>query len=380
MKSWMKKLVDQLDMDWNSNANPNPNKKTGTSPTTPPPDLSDLSEEKATILFILDVYNKHLFDIEKHSLRKVRETLDNYAKDLLDPKSPRADMALFNIRQFFSTYRIDEFTYMQSNLEEFKRIIWEFADQLGDELKAEKKADEDMNQSLEELREAVEANSMEELKRKSKEFIQQYKGLQSQKDERKTKRLTQVRKNLNAVKKQLLKAHETALTDHMTGAQNRRSFDEHIKKSFQMHQIDEAPVTLLMLDIDHFKKVNDTYGHDIGDFVIKECVRMTKEVFARPNDFVARLGGEEFAVVLSDFTEETALKKCDELMNRIRKEVFVHGEHQIRFTISIGVAQATTLDTTESWMRKADESLYASKNNGRNQATCWSQLRLKSAA
>lgn len=382
----MKKLVDQLEMDWNT-ADSAKNKKSSSTKTANDQDnglsnegYPDLSEEKATLLYILDVYNKHLFDIEKHNLRKVRETLDNYSKELVDPNNPKADMALFNIRQFFSTYRVDEYTYMQSNLEEFKRIIWEFADQLGDDLTAEKKADDDMNKSLEDLREAVEANSMEFLKKKSKEFIQAYKEHQSAKDGRREKRMTQVRKNLNNVKKQLLKANETAYADHMTGAQNRRSFDLQIQKTFQMHKIDQAPVSLVFIDIDHFKKVNDTYGHDIGDFVIKECVRMVQETFNRSNDFIARLGGEEFAVLLPDYNEEAANKKCEELMAKIRKEVFIHGENQIRFTISIGICEAHSADSFENWMKKADQCLYQSKQSGRNQATPWSRFVLKSVA
>lgn len=377
----MKKLVDQLDMDWNAqNANGSKKAAGNLSSESKEKSFPELSEEKATLLFILDIYNKHLFDIEKHNMRKVREQLDAYSKDLVNPHNPKADMALFNIRQFFSTYRIDEYTYMQSNLEEFKRIIWEFADQLGEELRQEKKADDEMNQSLEDLREAVEANSVETLKKKSKEFITAYKEHQSTKDERRTKRLAQVRKSLNSVKKQLLKANETALTDHMTGAQNRRSFDDQVQKTLQMYNLDQAPVSLVFLDIDHFKKVNDTYGHDIGDFVIKECVRMTKETFNRSNDFIARLGGEEFAIILPDYTEEAALKKCEELMAKIRKEVFIHGEHQIRFTISMGVCEAAGIDNPDLWLKRSDESLYFAKQNGRNQAIPWSRLALKTVA
>lgn len=375
----MKKLVDQLDVDWSANQSNGTPKKNGDQVTQANNPL-ELSEEKATLLYILDVYNKNLFDIEKHNIRKTRETLDNYSKDLVNPHSAKADLALFNIRQFFGAYRMDEYSYMQTNLEEFKRIIWDFADQLGDDLKHEKKNDDDMNQSLELLREAVEANSVEALKKTSKEFIAAYKGQQNQKDERRSKRLATAKNNLQSIKKQLLKANETALTDHMTGAQNRRSFDDHLIKTVQMHNFDGAPVTMLMLDIDHFKKVNDTYGHDVGDFIIKECVRMIKETFHRSNDFVARLGGEEFAVVLPDFTEEFACSKCQELMDKIHKEVFIHGEHQIRFTISIGVTQIKTPDKTESWLKRADEALYHSKNSGRNRTTLWSQLGLKSVA
>src|SRR5690606_34478265 len=120
----------------------------------------------------------------------------------------------------------------------------------------------DINQSLEGLREAVESNSIEDLRAKSREFINFYLKHQTAKNERRSKRMEHIKKNLSTVKRQLMDANQTMRRDHMTGAHNRRSYDEQVRRYLQLQDIDKEPMTLILLDIDFFKKINDAFGHD----------------------------------------------------------------------------------------------------------------------
>lgn len=355
MKQWVKKLVDQL--EW-SDSNP---EETHSN--------IEMTEDRATLLYIIDTYSKHLFEVDKQPLRRVRDTLDTFVKGLVNTDSKSSEKVLFQLRQFFSSYRIDEYSYIQNTFDDFKRIIWDFAEQLSDDIQYEQAKDAEAKQSLEQLREAVDANSIDALRSKSREFIDFYIKYQSQKEDRRTKRMSSMKKNLSSVKKQLLEANNNMRVDHLTSAFNRKSFDEQMKKYMQMSVISQTPVTLLTLDIDFFKKINDAYGHDIGDFVLKECVKMLKEVFHREDDFVARIGGEEFAVILPSFTYEHAMVKAEEALNKIRKEVFVHGELTIQFTVSMGIAQWLQNETLDQWVKRADTALYTSKQSGRNKYT-----------
>ena len=124
-----------------------------------------------------------------------------------------------------------------------------------------------------------------------------------------------------------------------------------------------------MVDIDHFKRINDTYGHPIGDFVLKELVKALQSLFMRDVDLVARMGGEEFAILLPDYNSEMALKKAEEVLERVRREAFIHEAHQIRFTVSLGVAELSPGESVAAWYKRADLALYNSKNTGRNKAT-----------
>lgn len=355
----MKKLVDQLDMDWGSSSSSEV-KKAQAIP---------LSEERATLVYMLDVCNKTLFEVPNHSVRKVRAKIDTFAREIVHPESPEAlNDTLFRLRQFFSSYRIDESTFVQNTIDDFKRIIWDFADHLSEEL-SEQNGQPDMDRSLSQLREAVESNSVEELRAKSREFIDLYLKTQTSTNERRSKRMETIKKSLGTVKRQLMEANQTMRRDHLTGAHNRRSYDEQIKRYLQLNELDKDPITLVMLDIDFFKKINDNYGHDIGDFILQECVRMLQESFSREEDFIARLGGEEFAVILPGCDATAAVKICEAAMAKIRKEVFIHGSHQIRFTVSMGIAPLIPGENADTWYKRADAALYESKTTGRNKFT-----------
>lgn len=360
MKKWMQKLIDQFDFE---------NTEEGGETVRP-----EVSDERATLLFLIDTYNKHLLEVDSHPVRKVRETLDDFARELLQPDKPNADRVLFRFRQFFSSYRIDEYTYMQKSFEEFRSILWDFVEQLGEDINFEQNSDLEVMQNLDELKEAVEANSIEDLKSQSRQFIDFYTSFQTKKDERRTQRLESISKNLSAVKKQLTEANHSARKDHLTGAFNRKSFDESLQQHWNLFQISKSPVSMIILDIDHFKKVNDTYGHSTGDYVIQECVRLLSESFTREQDIVARIGGEEFAVIIPDCSEVITAKKADQARKAIQANAMVDGDTKIQFTVSMGVAQLTEGEHFSDWLKRADEALYHSKENGRNTVSMHSKL------
>lgn len=362
MKQWVVKLIQQLDMSF---IKPD---------TTPLPEIPTISEDKATLLYMIDVYNKHLFEIEKHSIRKVRTKLDNLSKALLDPDPKNTEKTLFDIRQFFSSYRIDEYSYIQNTFDDFKRIVWDFADQLSEDIEFEDAKDKNLAHHLNGLKEAVEANSIEALRTKSRDFINSYVEYQTQKNDIRERRMSSVKKNLNTIKKQLVVANSNLSMDHLTSAHNRKSCDEYIQKLAQIQQLSQTPSSMLMIDIDFFKKINDSYGHDIGDYVLKECVRILSEVFAGEGEMVARIGGEEFVVVLPNHSVELAVLRAEEAQKKIREESFIQGNLDISFTVSMGIAQLLENETSSEWLKRADTALYQSKNSGRNKYTVASHL------
>lgn len=360
----MKKLVDQFGFEWD------PDQQGPVGPDGTP----GISEDRATLLYMIDVYNKHLFELESHPVRKIRETLDEFARELLNPEKKDFERTLFRFRQFFSAYRVDEYTFIHKTFDDFKGIIWDFVDQLSDELSFEKLQDQEVSTSLAHLKDAVESNSIEQLRTKSREFIDFYTEYQSRRDSRRTQRMSSIKRNLDVVKKRLVEANHSMRRDHLTSAYNRKSFDEQLVQYTKLVQHSNKPVSLIILDIDHFKKINDTYGHDTGDFIIKECVRLLQETFHRETDFVARIGGEEFAVILPDHTINDAELIANETLKRIRKEVFVMDKSEIRFTVSMGIAQMHEDEDVSNWIKRADMALYKSKNSGRNRLSLAGQL------
>jgi two-component system, cell cycle response regulator len=161
---------------------------------------------------------------------------------------------------------------------------------------------------------------------------------------------------------------EMAVTDQLTGLHNRRYLDTHVNMLFDQSALRARPLSLLMLDIDKFKLVNDSYGHDAGDEVLKEFAARVKTC-TRAIDVIARMGGEEIVVALPD----TALDAASAVAERIRAYVegrgfSIHnGAREITVTVSIGVASRTPADADpHALIKRADEALYEAKGKGRN--------------
>lgn len=362
MKKWVEKLIEQFDFDLSSQ--PGKGGEPGAQISA-----EGISEERATLLFIIDTFNKHLIDFDGHPVRKTREILDAFAKELLHSEHQPTEKVLFRFRQFFSAYRIDESAYLQKTFEDFRSIIWDFVDQLAEDVCQEQKEDFEVRQHLDQLKEAVETNSIADLKNSSRRFIDSYVETQFKKDKRKTNRMKSIRQNLNTVKKQLTEANNAVRVDHLTQAFNRRTFDEYVEQHWKLYQASQHPVSLLLVDIDHFKKINDNFGHQVGDFVLKELVATLKTMFKRDSDLLCRIGGEEFAILLPDFKIEHAQTKAEEVLAKVRSETYVHEDKKINFTVSIGIAQLCEGESRDGWIKRADLALYNSKNTGRNKLT-----------
>ncbi len=160
---------------------------------------------------------------------------------------------------------------------------------------------------------------------------------------------------------------QLATTDPLTGASNRRHFIDKASAELKRCKRYGSKMAVLMLDVDYFKQVNDTYGHCIGDEVLKQLVHCCHQEL-RTNDIFGRFGGEEFAAVLVESHQETALQTCERLSQQISKLKIRSGREQVSITVSIGLAMHSAADTSiDSLLKRADDALYSAKNAGRNQ-------------
>lgn len=156
-----------------------------------------------------------------------------------------------------------------------------------------------------------------------------------------------------------------SMTDRLTGISNRRKLDELLMQESEQAKRYDRPLSLLMIDIDHFKNVNDIYGHQIGDCTLQSVAAVLKENI-RSSDIVGRFGGEEFMVICPESDQRSAYLLGEKLRLAIEQYEFNTINHA---TISVGVAQLQTLDTLSEWIEKADIALYQAKNEGRNRVS-----------
>jgi len=174
-------------------------------------------------------------------------------------------------------------------------------------------------------------------------------------------------KSFAAVVVDELELRRIAQTDHLTGAVTRRGFTHELEKAMSRFRRSGHPTALLLMDIDHFKQVNDGYGHPAGDAVLKVVSNeLTKQL--RVSDTLGRWGGEEFAVLLQDIATEHALDTSERLRKHVESLVMGYGPDQ-RVTASFGVAQLDpTMASVQDWLVAADEALYEAKRAGRNRS------------
>ena len=181
---------------------------------------------------------------------------------------------------------------------------------------------------------------------------------------------TQIRKKryTERLRDNVQQSMEMAITDGLTGLHNRRYMESHLGTLVDQASMRGKPLAVLVLDIDYFKAVNDTWGHDAGDEVLREFAqRLRKSV--RGIDLVCRLGGEEFVVVMPDTDAGVASIVAERIRNRVAGEPFaIHkGARAIDVTVSIGMAQRLGGDTdADTILKRADQALYRAKRDGRN--------------
>ena len=174
----------------------------------------------------------------------------------------------------------------------------------------------------------------------------------------------------NSLKQQNSSLSVLASTDYLTGVMNRRMFNDISERYFQTAQKNELSLTLLLLDLDHFKKVNDTYGHQAGDQLLKRFVK-TLESILNKSDIFARIGGEEFAVLLSQINSDDAYLLAERIRKKIENDFMTYEGQDIRVTTSIGISENRETDTEfEDIFSRADMALYQAKHKGRNK-TCY---------
>jgi diguanylate cyclase (GGDEF)-like protein len=175
-----------------------------------------------------------------------------------------------------------------------------------------------------------------------------------------------------------------AQLDGLTGIANRRRFDQVFEQEWQRGARTGSWLSLILIDIDHFKKYNDFYGHPAGDSCLKQVVSCLEGTSARAADLVARYGGEEFAVLLPDTDPAGAQWVADSIRNTVRDRDIEHADSPVsaRVTVSIGVASVipATDGSPDELIEFADEGLYAAKTEGRDRIQCRPQVKEQSSA
>jgi diguanylate cyclase (GGDEF)-like protein len=164
------------------------------------------------------------------------------------------------------------------------------------------------------------------------------------------------------------RAFALATVDPLTGAHTKGHFDETLPKEIQRAAQHQKPLSVVLLDIDHFKRVNDTFGHPVGDSVLTRVAQTAKGLLSPPST-LHRVGGEELAIIAPELNRPAALAMAESIRAAVQALLFEHEGHRFGVTVSLGVADLAPSEGPADIYRRADQKLYASKAAGRNRVS-----------
>jgi diguanylate cyclase (GGDEF)-like protein len=269
------------------------------------------------------------------------------------------------VGQFVTGLRRTETETVGRSMTTLRETLAEFLSGLRSIVSEDGRAEQEVQAQIERLRVAVTTDSLQELKN---EALSVSGALTSVVEARKKAQKTvmeELGSRVRDLSRELDEARKEGAQDALTKVANRLAFDQYISKVVGLDGLFGKATCLLMVDIDHFKKINDTFGHPTGDDVLRKLGDALSRTFPRKTDFVARYGGEEFVVILRDTNLREAAIPASRLLAAARGVVIAR-EGGWNITVSVGLAQLAEAESPEDWVGRADRALYEAKHGGRN--------------
>ena len=325
-----------------------------------------VSAVRSLLLFIQE-FVLDISEIEPDRFRGNLGAVSEQVKSggLFKPPRRRFEKQKVEIAEFIDKQR----AYLNDREKEFRDVI----DLLTRAMAALNAENEDFNlkvyEKSEKLEEIIRIEDIRKIKSALQMEVENIRDVIRKKQESDKGRVETLSRQVETLSAELEKAREESMRDGLTDAYNRKAFDRQLKNLVQRNSVMRSPFSLLMIDVDDFKAINDTHGHPLGDRVLVSLVHKCRG-FIRAEDFPARYGGEEFAIILPGASIKNAQKKASHICRAIADTLYrvdVDGkEIELSVTVSIGVSAYRPGDTEIDVIERADKALYDAKHAGKN--------------
>lgn len=344
------------------------------APAAPPGE--DVDRLIDTLARIVRGYGQAALDLEESPRAEIVALADRWAEHLtlgrprpggdskLSAPSGRRDLP--GVRDFVLAHRERETRAATEALTALRGVLWSVVQRLGRAIPQEAASDEAARAQLERLRLAAERGSIEHLRAEADRTVGTLGQLLEARRTRERERAQELGREVQSLGERLRDAEREAALDPLTQLANRRTFDRLLEHAVSLGALTDRPGCLLVIDADRFKTVNDKHGHPAGDAVLVAIADALVRCFPRRMDCVARLGGEEMGVLLTECGREDGARLAERALAAIRALRVTHGEKILSVTVSIGLAERTSGDDAASWMGRTDRALYAAKERGRD--------------
>jgi len=340
-------------------------------------EVEDDGQAIVSLGWVLRCLGRHSFDLEERSEAEIEKEFEKWAMHVLmgvpirdeeakgEEESFKRDWG--ELTKFVNHHRQQEKKYVNRNLQDVRNVLWEFTNTMGRAIVEDQESDQQMVDYLVQLRSATERGSFSEVKEALLSVVQDMNVVIDARKNRQQQRIKRLGEKLRVVEQELGSARKQMTLDPLTQLYNRGALDLQLERTASLSFFSETPACVFMIDIDHFKQINDTHGHPAGDAVIQQLANRLVSTFPRKTDFVGRYGGDEFCVLLPGANLELCQRLGIRLLEDVSRKVFCYQEMSIPATVSVGVAELMPRDTVSTWLERADRALYRAKENGRNQ-------------
>ncbi|HET6335597.1 MAG TPA: GGDEF domain-containing protein [Polyangiales bacterium] len=323
-----------------------------------------------TLADMLRACGDHAFDTPAHKAEEIKKRADAWMRHLLmggpHPDTGKtSDRDFIGVRRFVRDLRTSELAYVRSALTDFRTMISAVFGNIERVLLRDGEGDVQMKQSIARLRERSQKATLEELRREVQMVTTELSSLIGSREKRRNEEVAALGAELRQLHGRLQESRKNAETDALTGVHNRRAFDSFSDRVIEFDGMTGAPVSLLMIDVDNFKQLNDSLGHLIGDEALSTIGKALARAFLRKCDFVSRYGGEEFAVIVRDADAIEARRMAERARTAIGT-IRIESNPGLSLSVSIGVATLHMPETKLEWLKRADDALLDAKRAGKN--------------
>ena len=328
-----------------------------------------------TVASLLKVFGEHAFDTDNVTAAETRSECEGWAQRITvgagksqptegEAKPFRRDFG--GVRRYFSAQRSHEREFVGRSLGNLREAVHAFARCLTTTVGEDRAADERVGAQLGKLVGAFQSNDSEAIRHEAEGIVSVVQEVMAKRSESQKRMLGELSQKIAELRDELQEVRERAALDPLTQLFNRAALDAHLDRVADLAFLLSSSPCILMIDVDHFKKTNDSYGHPAGDEVLRGVADMLVRNFLRREDFVARYGGEEFVVVIPDSSLNNAELRAERVRQSISELDITTSKGKVQVTVSIGLACLSSGDTGASWLARADAALYEAKGGGRN--------------